>query len=658
MADATEYSAGQAKDLKEVGAKWIERIRKAGVREETFLKDAENAEKVYSADGEGGEVSDFNILYSNVETIVPSIYNSTPAPDIRQRWPTPKAEGLGDQPQVDDPEKDVANMLERAVIVQVDDNAMDTEVEAAAQDAFLAGRGIVRVRLESDVREFTVIETEEIDGDVVEVENTYTETANERVVYEVVSWRDYREGPATRFEHLPWVAFRHTVEFDDKDRFDAAMISAQESLESKPPTDDSPDTIEVWEVWCREKKEVLFIRASDGVVLQQTEDPLGLSGFFPIPRPIQPIGLSGKREPVNPYKMYRKQADELNRLTRRIRAIVEGLKLRGAIVGDAENIAKVSEAADNQLVPIANVEGLAQTGGLDKAVIWWPVDKAIQVLSQLYVARDQTKALIYEITGISDIVRGASNTAETATAQQIKTQWGSLRVRKMQRLIERHCRDLFVLTSEIIAVNFSPERMSEITKMEVTQPMMSIMQGGVQQYRIDVESDSTVRADLTRMKGEMGEFLNGTAQFFATMSPVVSQAPQIAGAVVDLYAAFARQFNLGKQAEDAVDQMGKVASAQSQNRGPSPEQQQAQQEAMQKAQMEMAKLRLEAQKLQADVEAKRADIAQAEQFKAIDLEIKRAELAIKEADLQLKAVNNAAELELEREQKRAVKVGE
>ena len=58
-------------------------------------------------------------------------------------------------------------------------------------------------------------------------------------------------------------------------------------------------------------------------------------------------------------------------------------------------------------------------------------ETAAAVLNFLYQQREQSKQAIYEITGISDIVRGASHSSETATAQQIKTEWGSLRIKKI-----------------------------------------------------------------------------------------------------------------------------------------------------------------------------------------------------------------------------------
>ena len=74
--------------LEALGTKWMERIRASEKREKAWRDDAEGAEKAYANDQDGafGKLYDFNILHSNVETIVPSIYNSTPVPDIRRRF--------------------------------------------------------------------------------------------------------------------------------------------------------------------------------------------------------------------------------------------------------------------------------------------------------------------------------------------------------------------------------------------------------------------------------------------------------------------------------------------------------------------------------------------------------------------------------------------
>ena len=428
-----------------------------------------------------------------METIVPSIYNSTPAPDIR-----PRHNGK------DDIAKSVADVLERAIASMIDDNRLDAEIEAEAQDGFMAGRGVVRLRFDSD--EVPIEEVVGIDpttGEPVVIQEASVQHTNQRILYENVSWRDYREGPAKRWSDVPWVAFRHSLSEGERRRLEDDDIAGQYAGDDE--ADNEELDVDVWEIWCKTSKQVYFVTESTSRVLSIGDDPLGLTGFFPNPQPVQPITGTGKRTPVCPYKIYKAQAEELNRLTRRITAITEGLKAKGAVASDAGDIENWATADDNTITTIANIENIAAAGGLERAIAWWPIDKCVAVLRELQAQRDQVKMVIYEITGISDIIRGQGAASETATAQQIKTQWGSLRIKKMQNLIQRQVRDLFVMTAEIIGNLFPLEAVQQASGMQVSPEMMALLSSPGMHYRIDVESDSTIRADLTKNRGEMWE---------------------------------------------------------------------------------------------------------------------------------------------------------
>jgi len=207
-------------------------------------------------------------------------------------------------------------------------------------------------------------------------------------------------------------------------------------------------------------------------------------------------------------------------------------------------------------------------------------------------------------------------------------------------------RELFVLTTEIIAQHFSPQTLQKLSGMEIPQQAMAMLQQPLDHYRIDVESDSTVRADLQRGREEMAQFLQGTAQFFQTMAPVVAQAPQAAGPIVEMYASFARQFNLGKQAEDALDQFAEMAKQAASSPPPNPQAEAMQAEMQQKAQSEERKFQLEMQKLGLDVQLKQAD-----------LQLKNRELGLKEKVAEVDAAARLAEIEMEDDQQRAVAIG-
>lgn len=567
------------KDLLERGQKWLERIESAEKREKDWMDDAEGAETAYAArhNATRGKVPDFNIIHSNVETIVPAIYNSTAVADIRSRNtladpeapPQPQPGPNGEPPNQQAVQqfriaqmqyqaqvarvksvKDFATMLERAITVQIDDNKLDTEVESCAQDSFLGGRGIVRVRI-------------------------FADDNGERLGFEAVSWRDFRHGPAKRWADVGWMAFRHSMASEEAERIsDKEVIGAQLAIDpDRRDGDSSDDDIVVWEIWCKgpDGNYVEFVRASDGKILNRKPDPLGLSTFFPIATPVQPITLTGSLIPTSPVVIYKKLADELDTATRRINAITKGLKTKGAVAGNVADIEKWAQGDDNSLTVISDLEALAQTGGIEKAIAWWPIEQAANVLKQLYAQRESIKQAIYEITGISDIVRGASNAGETATAQQIKTQWGSLRIQKMQRQIERLVRDLFVISAEIIVTKFQPQTLQLMTGIEITPEIQEMMsQRTLANYRIDIESGSTVRADVARQREEHAQFLEGTGAFFTAFAPMVQTDPRAAEPITELFAAMTSSMNLGKQATDALEKLTSLAKQAAENPPPNP----------------------------------------------------------------------------------------
>lgn len=598
--DGSAPSKLDGEKLREKGQKWLDRIKASQKREDHWLKDAHEATLVYT--GEGEKRSPFNILFSNVETIVPSIYNSTPSPDVRRRFSDP-----------DPVSKQVATVLERSISIQLDNGALDGEVEAVAQDAFISGRGIIRIRaLEPG-----------------------------KVEYESVPWRDYTEGPAKRWRDVPWVAFKHALADDEYDKIkDESYVTAQsldggEKMEGEPKDDEV-----VWEIWCKSTKSVKFVRDRDAMLLKEQDDPLGLSGFFPMPEPVQPITISGRRMPVNPYSIYRELAEELNRLTRRINKIAEGMKVRGAVVSGegAADIKELADAGDNELVELRGVEIATQAGGLDKLISWWPIEQAARVLTELMKQREQTKQAIYEITGISDIVRGASRAAETATAQQIKTQWGSLRIKKMQRMIESTVRDLFQMTADIIARTTDAPKLQEMTGVGITPEMAAMLEKPVlRSYRIDVESDSTVRADVGRNQEQMNLFLMGSAQFMQAIGPAVKEGAIPKKTALEIYSAFARSFKLGRQAEDELDGLAARVDEEekqknSQPKEPTPDQI--------KAEGEKAKLSADAAMLAAKTPVEMEKLA----IERKGLEVRRLEIQLEFAKLQAQVAASIANI--------------
>lgn len=638
--EASRDSKDEAKSKADVVRQWLDAIDLATKEEAGWVKRAAETVNVYRAQGETGKSRErtFNILHSNIETTVPAVYNSVPVPDVRRRY------------QDDDPAgKEVCDLIERAISYSVDNYDFDATLRAGVKDNELVGRGVTRVRYVPYVKD--------------------DEVADEDVTCEHVQWRNFRHGPGKTWFDVPWIAFelfltREQLRELSPDLGDTVDLDCEvDGYKDKGDGANPPEIFKrarVWEVWDKDKREVLFIADSlRSEPIRVEPDPLGLTGFWPVPRPLYAIDTSDSLVPVVPYDIYRDQAEELEKVSRRIMGLVEALKARGIYDGRLAEIARVTEADDNTLVAVETAMNYVDSG-LEKAISWWPIEVIAKVLERLYLQRDQIKSAIYEITGISDILRGETDAAETATAQQIKSQWGSLRVQRKQAEVQRYARDLFRLKAEIIATKFSWQTITMMTglnypTMQEKQQAQMMARAAQQQpmppelaeamkkpsreevekllrddtargFRIDVESDSTIRSDMTRNQTMMGQFLQGTAQFIQSVGPAVQEGFFPADAAAEIYSAFARNFRLGKQAEDALDRLADSAKSQAEQ-GPKPDP---------KMEVEKFKAQAEQQKAQMDVQLKQQEHGMKMELLQADLQAKQMELQIKRQELDMK----------------------
>jgi hypothetical protein len=100
--------------------------------------------------------------------------------------------------------------------------------------------------------------------------------------------------------------------------------------------------------------------------------------------------------------------------------------------------------------------------------------------------------------GISDIMRGATNPHETATAQRIKGTMGVGRLSDQKQSVANFVRDLLRMKAEIIAKNFDAETLTRMTGEEVTPEVFDILRSDfTRTCSIDIETDSTVELDET-----------------------------------------------------------------------------------------------------------------------------------------------------------------
>ena len=477
-------------------------------------------------DGYGTGLSkQFNILWSNTETMKGALFARMPKADVRRRY--------SDNNPIT---RQVAIVLERALQYGNEVYSADKPIKAAIEDYLLPGRGVVWVVYEPIfVKEKIQVESLDEFGNMVMIDQEEERIADQRCYFDYINWEDYRESPAKRPEDVYWKARRHLLTRDEliekgfKNAKDIPLNWSPEPTEGyQEEYSEIFSRAEVWEIWDKYSSKRFFISRGYNEVLAEDDDPYELENFFPCPDSLVAIRTNETNVPIPEFTLYQDQADELDRITTRISNLIEGLKRRGVYDASVPELSHLADAGDNDFVPSENFAQLASKGGLGAVFQQEDIAPIAQVLQGLYQQRNQVLDTIYQITGISDIIRGSTKASETATAQQLKAQFGSMRMRKKQSEIAEYIRDLFRIKAELIAEHYEPEMLATMTALTITPEMMQILRDDkLRSYSIDIESDPTVFTDEEEEKKTRIEFLSSFGSYLERAVAIATKAPDL-----------------------------------------------------------------------------------------------------------------------------------
>lgn len=571
----------------------------------------------------GNETAKFNILWSNVQTLTPAVYAKLPKADVSRRF--------GDN----DPIGRVASMLiERALDYEIEHYPdYRATMKHCVEDRFLGGRGVAWVRYEPHVKTQDIPDdglevTEDIEqGESAEpLSEAAGQEAPEEIDYECaptdyVHWKDFGHLPANArtWEEVTAV---YRIVYMGKDALTERFGDKAETI----PMDTGPEGLsgsankknntqaQIYELWDKEKNKAFWFCKGVSSFIDEREDPLNLEGFFPCPKPLYATMTSDSLVPVPDFCLYQDQANELDILSDRIDGLVKALRVRGVYDASVPALQRLlTEGDNNSLIPVDKWMAFSEKGGLKGSIDLLPLDVLAAALVQCYQAREDIKNQIYEITGISDIIRGQTAASETATAQQIKGQYAGLRLRSMQDDVALFATEILRLKAQIVCTKFQPETVLKYAAADqlspedqkLIPPAMELLRSNpLRTFRIDVAADSLVQLDENQMKQERSEFLTAFGGFMEKALPVAQTSPTMVPVIVELMKFGIGAFKQAKQIEGALDQaldQLKAQAAKPQQPKPDPEMVKAQNEAQLEQQRAQMDARLEQMKQQSDM---------------------------------------------------------
>lgn len=383
---------------------------------------------------------EYDLFWASTEVLKPAVYAKPPVPVV--------------SPQFKDKRRlqsTTAELLERSVTSAFDRTSIDEGMLCARDDLIFYNRGQLWVTYETDEK-----------------------GGGQRVCVEHLDRKDFVHVMARKWSDVPMVARRAWM-WPKEARKRFKPHSGDAYKDAKRSTGEGEDKenkgkIGVWEVWDRENDRVSWVSEGVSVMLDEGKPHLKLRGFFPCPRPAYGTLKPRTLEPRPDYIRYAAHFAKINSLTRRIYDLLDMVRMKGLIpaggdIGDAVEQALKDDTNAALLIPVpaaALISGSA--GGF---VQWLPLEQIAAAITGLIEARRELFADYDRLSGISDIMRGETDANETLGAQQLKSQYGSVRVREKIDELQRLARDVTQIAAEIMAEHFSKDTLLEMSQMEI-----------------------------------------------------------------------------------------------------------------------------------------------------------------------------------------------
>lgn len=567
----------------------------------------------------GNNESRFNILWSNVNTLIPAVFARLPRPDVSRRF------------RDNDPVGRVAALIvERALEYEIEHyQDYRSALKNCVLDRFLGGRGVAWVRYEPH---FT--QDEQIPEDGLQITEDADEAdtqIQERLEYECVPvdyvhWKDFGHSIARTWEEVETVWRKVYMGRD-------ALVERFGAIGEKIPLDTKPDDEKkysgnddnyqalIYEIWDKASSKAVWISKSMGKILDEKDDPLELENFFPCTKPLYATLTTDDLIPTPDFSLYQDQANELDLLSTRIDGLVNALRIRGVYDASQPELARLfKEAGDNELIPVKNWQAFTEKNGLKGAIDIVDIQPIAIALNEAYETMEKLKNQIFEITGLSDIVRGTSDASESATAQRIKSQFGSLRLRSMQSDVSMFASGILQIKAQLMCKFFQPESLIKISSAQqlseedqqlIPQALQLLKDQNLSGFRIDIEADSMIQMDEVQEKQDRMEFLQASGAFMKQAVEAGQQMPELAPLMMDMLKFGVTGFKVGKTVEGQFDQAAEMLKKMAQNAAQNPKPNPEMLKVHAQSQSEQMKMQMQDQQHQRDAQL----TMQLEQFK-------------------------------------------
>jgi len=625
--------------------RWNSEIRAAEKELEKFHGAANRTVAKFIDDRDAIHTSQkwINIFNTNVGIMESSLYANIPTADVSRKF----------MDMHDDVARVAGSILQRSIQQDMAEPECDFDqvMRQAVSDRLITGLGTAWLRLITETADADALEdgTTPLDDEGEPLQKI----TDQDIAIDYVYWEDFLWSPCRVWAERRWVGRKVPMTRDACIARWGETVGKEIGMDyqskSKTMSDKvTPDNIImkracIYEIWDLESKNVIwFSKSCAKGILEVKHDPLQLDEHFePCPKPLFANLTTSNCKPKPDYAMLQDQYGELDEVNNRISLLIIACKVTGVYDRSADGIQRMlTEGSDNTLIPVDNWAMFAEKGGVKGQVDWLPLEVVVTALGQLNAHREAIKGQIYELTGISDIVRGASKASETLGAQELKAKFASVRIQRLQDEVTRFAEEILQIKAEILCKHFDPVILAKMANVENMAPedqslvvpaLQLLKSDDKMEWRVTIQSDSMAMIDYNQQKTERTEFLTAVATFLQSSSTVGQGAPQLIPLMLQMLQFGIAGFRVSKDLEGVFDKYiaefeQEIEQQKQQPPPPDPErvkmqmeQQAAQAESQRKQQESEAELAMKAQELQMEQQARQQEFQMEQQKFAMEM---------------------------------------
>lgn len=304
----------------------------------------------------------------------------------------------------------------------------------------------------------------------------------------------------------------------------------------------------------------------------EEEDIFQLSGFFTCTKPLLINCSTTNFWPTPEYFQLYDILDDINQIVKRMILLTKAIRIRFFFDSSIPVLQQlIGETGEGGGIGVPNLEQalIAGKGDLRNLVAYFPVDVMTTGLGNMYVAYDQRLNMYYQLTGMSELIRGQTSDVEkTYGERQLEGKFAMNRFEPFQRQVQEWIKENYELGLEMALKLFSdksldeyiiPQTLDKEDKQRYSQALELLKNNYKRRFRVDFETDSTIQINQEWKKKQAIDLANTLTKAMESVANVAENQPQLAQAELKVLKYLIGEFADGKlfvdEIQDALDQV-------------------------------------------------------------------------------------------------------